>query len=71
MCECATPDCFERVLLTVRQYEEVRAEGTQFFMVLDHVDLEIEQVVARHDRYVVVAKDGVAALVALGDDPRA
>jgi len=70
VCECATTDCFERVQLTVHEYEDVRADGTHFFMVPDHVDLEVEQVVSRRDGYVIVAKDGEAGLIAEADDPR-
>jgi hypothetical protein len=70
VCECSTTDCFERVLLAVVEYERIRQEGTQFFMVPEHVDLEVEQVISAHDGYVVVAKDGVAGLVAEADDPR-
>ena len=70
VCECSTETCFELIVLTLRQYEEVRADGGHFFMVPAHVDIEIEQVVATHDGYVVVEKDGVAGLVAHADDPR-
>jgi hypothetical protein len=70
VCECATVDCFERILMTRREYESVRREGTHFLVVPDHVDIEIELVVATYDSYVVVEKDGVAGLVAQADDPR-
>ena len=36
-----------------------------------HEDIEIEQVIAVRDEFVVVEKDGVAGLVADADDPRA
>ena len=39
-------------------------------MAAAHVDIEIELVVEQHEDYVVVEKDGVAGLVAQGDDPR-
>jgi hypothetical protein len=71
VCECSTSDCLERIVLTLRQYEEVRADGARFLMVPGHVDIELEQVVAEHDNYVVVEKDGLAGLVAHADDPRA
>jgi hypothetical protein len=71
VCECATSGCFERLMLTLREYEAVRADGTRFLVKSGHEDIEVEQVVAVHDEYVVVEKDGVAALVALEDDPRA
>jgi hypothetical protein len=71
VCECATPGCFELLLLTLREYEAVRADGTRFLVKSGHEDIEVEQVVAVNDGYVVVEKDGVAGLVALEDDPRA
>ena len=71
ICECATSGCFERLVLTLREYEAVRADGTRFLVTSGHEDIEVEQVVAVHDAYVVVEKDGVAGLVALEEDPRA
>ena len=71
VCECATTGCFELLLLTRREYEAVRADGRRFLVKSGHEDIEVEQVVAVHERYVVVEKDGVAGLVALEDDPRA
>ncbi len=71
ICECSTSGCFERLSLTLGEYEQVRQDGTHFLLAEGHEDIEIEQVVGRHGRYVVAAKDGVAGLVASDDDPRA
>ncbi len=70
ICECSTSGCFERLSLSLEQYEQVRQTGTRFLLADGHEDIEIEQVVARSDEYVVVEKDGVAGLVAEEDDPR-
>ncbi len=70
VCECSTASCLERIVLTLREYEQVRADGAHFLMVPGHVDLELEQVIAEHESYVVVEKDGLAGLVANADDPR-
>lgn len=70
ICECSTTDCFERLSLTLSEYEDVRQNGTHFLLADGHEDIEIEQVVAERDEYVVVEKDGVAGLVALDEDPR-
>jgi hypothetical protein len=70
ICECATSGCFERVTLTLREYEKVRGDGTHFVLAPGHEDIEIEQVIAAHEKYVVVEKDGVAGLVMAADDPR-
>ena len=70
ICECASSGCFERIIMTLGEYEQVRSEGTRFLMTASHVDIEIEMVVEQHEAYVVVEKGGVAGLTAQGDDPR-
>jgi hypothetical protein len=71
ICECSTSGCFERLSLTLAEYERIRQDGTHFLLADGHEDIEIEQVIAHRDEYVVVEKDGVAGLVAEDDDPRA
>jgi hypothetical protein len=71
ICECSTSGCFERLSLTIAEYERVRQDGTHFLLADGHEDIEIEQVIAHRREYVVVEKDGVAGLVAADDDPRA
>ena len=71
ICECATSGCFERLLLTLEEYERVRQHGAHFLIKPGHEDIEVEQVVERHEGYAVVEKDGVAGLVAHAEDPRA
>ncbi|HEY1512439.1 MAG TPA: hypothetical protein VGF66_01715 [Gaiellaceae bacterium] len=70
ICECATSGCFERVSLTVAEYERIRQAGTHFLLAEGHEDIAIEHVIAERDGYVVVEKDGVAGLVADDEDPR-
>jgi hypothetical protein len=70
ICECATSGCFERLSLTVEQYERVREDGAHFLLAPGHEDIEVEQVVAVLEGYVVVEKDGVAGLLAHTEDPR-
>ena len=44
---------------------------TSHFLIAEgHEDIEIEQVIAKRDGYVVVEKDGAAGIVADNDDPR-
>ena len=71
VCECSTSGCFERLWLTVEEYERVRQEATHFLLADGHEDIEIEQVIGHRNGYVIVEKDGVAGLVAEDDDPRA
>jgi hypothetical protein len=70
ICECATPECFERLTMTLAEYERIRADGTHFLLAPGHEDIEVEQVIAHQADYVVVEKDGIAGLVALEEDPR-
>jgi hypothetical protein len=55
-CECGRDDCDVFVSMTVREYEHVRAENDRFAVVPGHEDEQIEQVVERHERYLVVDK---------------
>ncbi|MBA3843060.1 MAG: hypothetical protein H0X39_10670 [Actinobacteria bacterium] len=71
ICECSTPDCFERITLTRVEYELVRNDGTHFLLAHGHEDIEIEQTVTLSKNYIVVAKDGPAGIIALNEDPRA
>jgi hypothetical protein len=50
VCECADPECAERVPATLDEYEEVRADGTHFLLVPGHEDTEVERVVERPRR---------------------
>jgi len=70
VCECSSVDCVERVTLTLRQYEQIRADGTRFVLVAGHADPQVEQVVERTADHHVVEKDGPAGIIAEQDDPR-
>lgn len=71
VCECGDPTCVDRVELSLRDYEAVRADGTRFVLAEGHDDGTVETVVASTDDYVVVEKVGVAGDVARALDPRA
>jgi hypothetical protein len=70
ICECATASCFERISLSLKQYEVIRSEGAMFFVTPGHVYDEIELVTERQPTYWVVRKDGVAGLVSEFANPR-
>jgi hypothetical protein len=70
VCECSSTECVERVTLTVRQYEQVRAEGTRFVLAPGHADPEVELVVRKTVDHDVVEKDGLAGVIAEQADPR-
>ena len=71
-CECTNTNCPEPVLLSIEEYEAIRAEPTHFLVSPDgeHVDPRIERVVQREERYWVIEKVGVGAAVAEAFDPR-
>ena len=72
-CECERT-CDGRVPLTLAEYDAAHEQNDRFVALAEHVTPEIEVVVERHDRYVVVDKlpaaerlvgaDGIA-----GSDP--
>ena len=70
ICECASRECLDRVSLTLREYEHIRAEGTRFVVVPGHENPELELVVQTAQSYYVVEKDGAAGIVADLADPR-
>ena len=65
LCECSDAGCTERVLVTRREYEEVRSDPARFVVAKGHVIQEIEEVVERAEDHVVVEKEGAAADVAI------
>ena len=70
VCECSSTTCIERMTLTLRQYEQIRAEGTRFVLVPGHADPGLELVVERTANHHVVEKDGAAGIIAEQGDPR-
>jgi hypothetical protein len=56
VCECADPNCTDRVDATLDEYEEVRADGATFMLTPGHEQEDIERVVADRGRFNVVEK---------------
>ena len=71
LCECDDLTCIERIPVTITEYERVRAHGDRFLLLDGHETLEVETIVDRTDRYVVVEKLEHGAVVAHRLDPRA
>ncbi len=69
-CECSNADCTFHVPLHVGEYESVRSDPTQFVVLPEHYTPEIEELVARNDRFWVVKKTGDAGQYVEGLDPR-
>jgi hypothetical protein len=71
VCECGNLGCSETVELDIADYEAVRSGFERFLVVPDHQIEGIEEVVERHDTYLVVAKrDDQAAEMAYAADDR-
>lgn len=70
LCECDRGACTEVILVTLAEYEQVRADSHRSILAKDHSNAEIENVVEESDRYIVTEKFGVAARVYDELDPR-
>lgn len=72
ICECADPGCYETVMLSLADYEAVRAHADRFFLVAGHEDAEEtrEHILEAEQGYAVVEKIGTAGLEAHRLDPR-
>lgn len=72
LCECADPDCHETVMLSLSDYEAVRAHANRFFLLAGHEDAEEtkERILEAEQGYAVVEKVGTAGEVAERLDPR-
>jgi hypothetical protein len=69
-CECGNARCLSKIEIPPREYERVYANPLRFFVVPGHEREQVERVVERHERYLVVEKFGEAAEEAEKDDPR-
>jgi hypothetical protein len=70
ICECYDATCDQRVAMTVQEYEHIRAEANQFFVLPGHTGEDVDEVVEATDRYLIVRKIGSGAVVAERLDPR-
>ncbi len=70
LCECPRTDCMQVVLLTLAEYETVRARSEGGLAAPGHEDPEIERVLARNDRFVMTEKFGRPGQVHRETDPR-
>ena len=71
VCECGRLGCNKLVSLTRPEYEAVRANPRRFAVIDGHEIPEVEDVVERFERYIVVEKRGdPEAEVVEHTDPR-
>ena len=72
LCECADPSCYEIVMLSLDDYEDVRAHPNRFLLVAGHEDAEVtlERIVEAENGYAIIEKLGTACEEAARLDPR-
>jgi|SRR5215213_4256904 len=70
LCECANLDCGSLIDLSLAEYEAIRQNSTQFFVLSDHVFPEVETVTDDRGTYVIVEKFGEGGRVAATSDAR-
>ena len=69
-CECGSHECIAFIDVHVAEYEDVRRHPRRFCIASGHQIPEVEAVVGRTPRYIVVEKTGGAGEVAERSDPR-
>jgi hypothetical protein len=71
VCECGDGKCVEKISMSPQEYEELRADATNFAIVPGHEISDVEQVVAQREGYYVVRKNqGIPRRIAELTDPR-
>jgi hypothetical protein len=70
ICECSNDDCAETVEVALDEYESVRSHPDRFVVAPAHENEEIERVVTRSSRFVVVEKLGGGKTTPAEGDPR-
>ena len=70
ICECGQDGCSELLNLTVQEYDEAHAQRDRFVVVPGHEDGQIEHVVRRTERYLVVDKFGEAERISEAEERR-
>jgi hypothetical protein len=70
LCECADPDCKQKLSLTRGEYEGVRSDSRRFFVAEGHEVPDVETVVERHGEWSVIEKDPEVTEMVDRLDPR-
>lgn len=71
ICECGNSGCTDQLEVGVGEYERVRDDSRLYVIAPGHDIPEVEDVVERHDDWVIVRKrEGTPAQVSEETDPR-
>jgi hypothetical protein len=71
LCECADPECREKLALTREQYEHVRIDSRHFAVLGGHEVPDVEVVIEKIDDWVIVEKPAEVEETLERLDPRA
>jgi hypothetical protein len=69
-CECADPECRQKLPLSESDYERIRSAPDRFFVVPGHEKADIETVVESHDEWAVIEKAPEVREIVEATDPR-
>jgi hypothetical protein len=69
-CECADPECRQKVPLRESDYERIRSNSDQFFVVPGHDVADVESVIESHEEWLVVEKEPEVREIVEATDPR-
>jgi hypothetical protein len=69
-CECADPECRQKVPLRESDYERIRSDSEHFFVVPGHDAADVESVIESHEEWLVVEKEPEVREVVEATDPR-
>ncbi|MEP6910450.1 MAG: hypothetical protein ABI896_08480 [Actinomycetota bacterium] len=70
VCECADPECGERIAAPLEDYEQTRADGTHFLIAPGHEEYEHERVVTSFSGFRRIVKLGGVGALAKRLNPR-
>jgi hypothetical protein len=59
VCECGDETCFEKIVVALDEYREVRGHDDWFVIKPGHEKRDVERIVREQDAFLVVEKDGV------------
>jgi hypothetical protein len=69
-CECANPDCLDKVSLREADYERIRSDSRRFVIVPGHELPDVEAVIERNEGWAIVEKTPEVAPTLEALDPR-
>jgi len=69
-CECAKPECLEKVSLREADYERVRSDPRRFVIVPGHELPDVETVIERNEGWAIIEKAPEVARTVGALDPR-